>query len=92
MLGVAYQTFVTFLARYLEARAAWEDGKQFGRASFRFSRQPKIGVAVLRVQCRRSTFGSVLARRLIVCRFLINHSQAACGVSARRRLAYLRVR
>ena len=37
MLDVAYQTFVTFLARYPEARAAWEDGKQYGRASFRFS-------------------------------------------------------
>ena len=35
MLGVAYQTFVNFLARYTEARAAWEDGKQYGRASLR---------------------------------------------------------
>ena len=34
-MGVAYQTFVNFLARYPEARAAWEDGKQYGRASLR---------------------------------------------------------
>jgi hypothetical protein len=35
VLGVAYQTFVNFLARYPEARATWEDGKQYGRASLR---------------------------------------------------------
>lgn len=35
VMGVAHSTFEYFLAEYPEAREAWRDGKQTGRASLR---------------------------------------------------------
>ena len=35
VLGVGHTTFEEFLATYEEAKAAWKDGKQAGRASLR---------------------------------------------------------
>ena len=35
MLGVSYQTLYDFLEAHPEAKAVWEDGKGYGRASLR---------------------------------------------------------